>query len=163
MTDLINRIEGISTVHRMLSDSEWMPLSLKKLSVKIIESASGVLPSGQSISAQIDCPSEVYIIPKQANSLAILLNELTTNTIKYALPHRKYISVHVTIARQPDGNISLQYRDDGPGFPEAVINKQGYSVGLFLLHNIVTSDLRGKVELSNNNGAVIDIYFRPLT
>jgi|GEM_PF-2985451 len=162
MTDLIKRIEGISVVHQMLSDSEWMPLSLEKLTAKILNSTFQVLSSDQLILVQVDCPAEVYIVPKQANSLALLLNELTTNTVKYALPDRDQVAVWVDIRQLDEGLVCLRYRDDGPGFPPAVLQKRDFSVGLYLLHNIVASDLRGDITLSNNEGAEIIINFRPM-
>lgn len=163
MTDLIKRIEGISTVHQMLSDSEWMPLSLEKLTIKLLNSTFQLLPSGQSISLRVNCPDEVYIVPKQANSLAILLNELTTNTVKYALPSRSHVTVQINIERLSSELVRLHYQDNGPGFPPEVLQKRDFSVGLYLLHNIVASDLRGDVTLENDDGAKITINFKPLT
>ncbi len=156
--DLINRIEGLATVHRMLSASLWKPLPLSDLVDQVAHSIIKTLAANKHISIHISANTPVLVSPKQANSLAMVVNEMITNTIKYALKDRVTASVTVSIFEEA-GEITLKYHDDGPGFPQAVIEQKQKNVGMYLLHNIVSNDLRGEVLLQNNNGAIITICF----
>ncbi|MDX1520606.1 MAG: GAF domain-containing protein [Anaerolineae bacterium] len=158
MTDMISRIGGLETVHNMLSASEWSPLQLSELADRIVRSALQALPSTKHLSVSVPM-SSIYISPKQANSLAIVINELTTNTMKYALTGRAQGQITVEMSLEHD-TICVKFCDDGPGYAEDVLSGKKHSVGLYLINNIVHNELRGRVKLSNQNGAVTCIYFK---
>jgi two-component sensor histidine kinase len=102
----------------------------------------------------------VRVTPKQANSLAMVINELATNSLKYALlKNRQVVQVKVSITLDEDGMVLLEYRDDGPGFPDSVLRLERQNVGMHLIHNISRRDLRGDVALRNDQGAVVTLRF----
>jgi PAS domain S-box-containing protein len=161
MTDLINRIEGLSTIHQLLSESMWTPLPLQDIATQIIRSVLRALPPDRQVQLKISSTAPVLVVPTQANSLAMLINEMVTNTIKYAVAVQPLVLISADIARLDDNSVRLIYRDNGPGFPPAVLERQLFNVGLYLIHNIVRSDLRGTVALANDGGAVITVDFQP--
>jgi PAS domain S-box-containing protein len=158
LTDLINRVEGLATVHRLLSDSHWSPILLNELTSQILESVLQMLPSDRQVVTSISPAESVYVVPKQVNNLAMVINELATNTVKYAVPVQPTVVVEVRIVAE-DGQIVLEYRDDGPGFPLEVLQGKRGNVGLYLINNIVRSDLHGEVSLRNDGGAVVTLCF----
>ena len=157
MTDLINRIQGLGIVHSMLSASEWAPLQLTNLANQIIHSALQGFPSSKRITVEVS-PSGVRVMPKQANSLTLVINELTTNSMKYAF-HQSDAGKITARIRLEDNLVYLEFRDNGPGFSDKVLQVQEQSVGLYLIENIVRNDLRGEVEIYNDSGAVTLIKF----
>ncbi len=157
MTDLIGHIHGLETVHNLLSASEWAPLPLSHLAHQIIHSTLQALPSSKRVSVTIS-QSAVEVTAKQANSLALVLNELTTNTIKYALEERDTGKIIVTIDQDND-MIIFKFQDDGPGYPATTLSEVNQNVGLYLIKNIVRKDLRGTVSLSNEPGAATTLRF----
>jgi two-component sensor histidine kinase len=158
MQDLISRIHGLATAHHLLSEAEWSPLPLTSLIQQVIDSALRTLPPDKYIFVDIQ-PSTVYVTPKQANDLALIINELATNTIKYALLEQPMAHISVS-ATQDEDLVQLEFEDDGPGYPEGVLNAQGYNVGLYLVQTITSKGLGGQVTLRNNHGAVTTVYFR---
>ena len=162
MNGLISRVQGLVTVHNLLSASEWQPLDLSDLTRQVIHSALQALPSDRE--AQVSVPaSPLRVTPKQANNLAMVINELATNAVKHALPaaHRP-LQIKVDIRRQGD-NIRFEFRDNGPGYPSSMLVLDNpavhHSVGFDLIHNIVQKSLRGSLSLSNEGGAVTVIRF----
>jgi PAS domain S-box-containing protein len=155
--ELGSRIEGLAMVQNMLSATEWAPVPLAELARQTLHTALRLLPAEQQVSSEIS-PSAALVSPKQANSLALALHELVTNTIKYALPGRQQAHIGVRIAREAE-TVLLEYRDDGPGFPEAVLRQEQHNVGLFLLQTIVGQDLGGTLALQNAEGALSAIRF----
>jgi len=166
MQDLVNHVQGLATVHSMLSASKWKPLALSDLAGQIIRATLQSVPLSKYISIDVT-PSPVRVGPKQADSLALVINELATNTTKHALLNRDRgkIAVHIAIESQVGtGEVlaKFEYRDDGPGYPPDVIDSDRQNVGLYLIKKIVRHDLAGAVNLHNDRGAITTIYFRAL-
>ena len=159
VSDLIKRLEGLAAVHRLLSESQWAPLPLSEVAQQVIYSVVQTLPSDRRVVTTVSPARTVYVTPKQANSLAMVINELATNTVKYAVPTRPTVSIEVEIA-QENNTILLEYRDNGPGFPVSTLQTGQGNVGLYLIKNITQSDLHGDVSFQNEAGAVVTIRFR---
>ena len=157
MNDLVNRVQGLATVHSMLSASEWGPLPLSELTVQIIYSSLQMLPRDRRVSVNV-APSPVRVTSDQAHDLALVINELATNTAKYGLQGRN--EACITVRTELDGEtVVLEFRDDGPGYPEEMLQSERSSVGFDLIRNIVRQNLRGDLELYNDRGAVAVIRF----
>ena len=143
----------------MLSDTEWSPLPLSELTYRIITSTFKTLPLDKHIAVDVS-PSPIQVGSRYANSLALVINELATNAIKYALAGR--LAGHITVWIEDEGDwIQVEFRDDGPGFPETILRQGHHNVGLHLIRTIVQRDLDGALTLHNQNGAVTRIRFKP--
>lgn len=160
MQGLINRVQGLATAHSMLSATEWAPLSLCELTKQVIGSTLQALPPGKTVWVEVS-PSPVQVAPQQANHLALVINELTVNTLKYALSEETAIRIMVRITCV-QGVITLEFQNDGPGYPTDVLNSTRHSTGLYLIHSIVHKGLRGEVKLHNNPGATAILRFPSL-
>jgi two-component sensor histidine kinase len=163
LCDLIGRIEGLATVHSLLSATGWRPLELCRLCEQVIDAALTSVPRGRHVQVSVHCatPSSVRINSSQAHHLTLVINELATNTIKHALNDRDEVRIEVEI-KLIDSSCRLIYRDDGPGYPASIVrgDTSGASVGFILIRGIVNESLRGLVGLSNDGGAVTTIQFK---
>jgi PAS domain S-box-containing protein len=159
---LTRRIQGLITVHHMLSASQWSPLSLSDLAHQVTQATLQTIPSPPNIAVDVS-PSAAQVNAKQANSLALVLHELVTNAVKHAPPGRA--KLHIAIQASQHGEmikrhkVTLEFRDDGSGFPQEVLDFERHSVGLYLIRRLVRIDLRGTLTLHNDDGAVITIRF----
>ncbi|MCP4542176.1 MAG: GAF domain-containing protein, partial [Chloroflexi bacterium] len=171
MDDLISRVRGLSTVHSMLSASGWAPLRLSHLATEIINSAVQTLPRDNRMSLDV-LPSPVRVTSSQAHNLALVLNELATNAVKYAQDEGKHDAARITLRITLDDDtvqaapmvsaspmVRLEFRDDGPGYPQDVLQLERHNVGFDLIKNITRRGLRGELELYNDHGAVAVIRF----
>lgn len=166
---MVNRIQGLALVHSMLSDSGWEPLPLDHLAYQVISNALQMTPSPGAITVDIlpdgaaaaadDETEPVLVNFKQAYDLAIVFNELATNTAKYALQGRDAARIEVEIGR--DGPwIEICFRNDGPDYPDQVLDLDACNIGLHLVDTIVRHDMHGELRLKNDNGAVTHIRFK---
>ncbi|MFH2122277.1 MAG: PAS domain S-box protein [Pseudomonadota bacterium] len=158
--DLISRIQGLSTVHSLLSAAEWRPLSLEHLSREIITSVFSSVPAGKRIDFMVE-ESDITINSDQAHHLALVLSELATNTIKHALSERDSLQVALHIAKDEEGIIHLIFHDNGPGYPDEVIagTLDRMHIGMEIVQGIISSNLHGRVTFGNDNGAVTRLSF----
>jgi PAS domain S-box-containing protein len=159
MQDLINRIQGLATVHQLLSHSEWAPLPLGELTSHVIHSVLRGIPSDRHMTVEVS-PSPVRVTAAQATSLALIVNELATNAVKYAWSASRTTRLSVLISAQDD-TVHFEFRDNGPGYPQEVLGLERHNVGLYLVQTLVCDDLRGELSLTNDQGAVTTIRFKP--
>jgi len=155
---LISRIRGLATVHDMLSSSGWNPLELTRLARGIINKAIANVPGSKKLKASISKTS-IHVNPNQAHALALILNELVRNSLKHALIDRDSLKIKVRMRRNRAGRITLVYSDNGPGYPEEVLEHDRKNLGLDLIQNLTIKNLQGELTLQNDGGASARIIF----
>ena len=146
------RIRGLLQVHRMLSESAWAPVPVHELAAHLIHSVLQTAPWRKAAVVEIK-PGEERVSPRQAGALAMVINELATNTVKYARLAAGPVRIGFEAQGGPQG-LTLRYRDNGPGYPGEVIGLGRSNVGLKLVTELVQGTLGGSVEFSNEGGAV---------
>lgn len=84
--------------------------------------------------------------------LGLILNELITNSCKYAFHGNNKGKLEITLLQSSTGYYELIHKDSGPGLPEGIDPNKLNSMGLRLI-NRLAQQLQGKVEYSYQNGA----------
>jgi len=92
---------------------------------------------------------------------ALIVNELVSNSMKYAFPNKSDGEIRIRLTQESDDTLNLVISDNGVGFPPDMSLEQTNSLGLQLVYNL-TSQLNGTVEIRNHGGAEVDIRFRPV-
>ena len=159
LREVNSRIRGLATVHSMLSAGNWQPLEISQLANQIIQAVLKGLPLNKEVNLKID-KSPIKISSNQAHHLTLVINELATNSVKYGLGDSPDSIIQMKI-EENDDKIHIVYRDNGPGFPEAIINGDfsNAGIGFELIRGIVTQSLDGELILRNKDGAVTEILF----
>ena len=155
--DLAGRVQGLATAHNLLSSAGWSSVRLTDLATQVIHAALQIIPPDHRVSVQVS-PSPIRVPSDQASTLASVINELATNTIKHGQRGKQVSSISVRV-EENDGLILFEFRDNGPGYTEPILDEEHYNVGLHLVTNLVRRDLRGEVTLRNDHGAVTRIQF----
>ncbi len=158
MGRVAERIKGLLEVHTLLSKTQWQPVRLSSLVSQVIRAAFKAATPGAQIKVNVS-DSPVEISPRQANNLALVVNELAINTLNHAIAGRTGACIGVRIKAEA-GMICIEYRDDGPGYPEAVLRLESPNVGMNLIRLLVTETLRGTLTLANDGGAVATLCIR---
>ncbi len=158
---LLARVNSIVEIHRLLQASHWEPLPLDYLVSQIVSEALAGSPLAGRVQVVITpLPASVEVRSKQAANLALMLNELTLNSIKYAFAGRPAGRLEVRLAVSEAGRAHLEFRDDGPGWPPEVLRGERVDVGLELIQSIVRHSWHGEVRLQNDGGAVFVCEFQ---
>ena len=105
-------------------------------------------------------PTAISVPPKQATNMALVINELTTNTIKYALDDRTSAKITVRIILESDNMVRFEFHNDGADYPPEVLSGDRRNLGLYLVQTLVERGLGGTLELRNDHGPVTIIRFR---
>ena len=67
--------------------------------------------------------------------LGIMLNELLTNSLKYASGLQQRLAIDIRLTPCADG-YCLRYSDNGPGFPQGVLQDREGGLGAYLLRSM---------------------------
>jgi len=158
--EVVGRVQSLATVHSLLSANEWKDLNLGELCSSLITATVNGLYGMQTPKLEIS-PTMIEINSDQAHHLALVINEITTNSIKYAFGEE--VSPQICVSAQLNDNlICLSFRDNGSGFPQSVLTGEPHGekhTGLRLAQGIISQSLRGHMTLSNENGAVVRLQF----
>ncbi len=149
---LDQRIRGLLHVHRMLSQSAWAPVPVHELAEQLIHAALQAAPWRHAAVVTVK-PGAEKVSPRQAGALAMVINELATNTVKHANPAGGAVTIGFEAESDPEG-MTLRYRDNGPGYPPDVLALERSNIGLKLIKELVKGTLSGQVAIANDHGAV---------
>ncbi len=159
LNELLGSIDGLSTVHSMLTASGWRPLLLSELCERVIRTTLEGISGGKAHSVDVT-RSGILVGSDQSHNLAMALNELATNTMKYGSGDAEQMRVKVHI-ESDIRTVRIVYRDSGAGFPDRVLAETGGSrgTGIDLVRGVVEHSMQGTVTIENDGGAVTTMEF----
>lgn len=94
----------------------------------------------------------------QAIPCGLILNELLTNSLKYAFPNQREGEILVTLSCGEDELVKLTVADDGAGLPAEFDWKESQSLGLRIM-NTLGRQLDGTVQREASAGTVFSLTF----
>lgn len=140
------RIESMCKVHEMLYSSKNLSSInygdyLKDLLDKLIVNAKG---ESNQILLQLDV-NNLFLNINTAIPLGLLINELVTNSLKYAFPENGKGTITITINSINDVQYELIYGDDGVGYAPEISFKDAHSLGFELIDSL-SEQLNGVIK-----------------
>jgi len=98
---------------------------------------------------------------QQAVPVGLILNEVITNSFKYAFPCSDEDKITVRLFASGDASLSLIISDNGRGLPPNFDPKQHNSFGMLLIGGL-TEDLEGTLHIDSHHGTAVHIRFRQI-
>lgn len=156
MLESQNRVQSIGIVHQKLYQGTnlgaiemkdyFMNLSESILDSFAAEGRINVVCNMETLEVDIDT----------AVPLGLIVNELLTNTFKYAYPNGQKGNVIIKLQRSVPGKLNLEFSDDGVG-KSAVTQGTGFGSQLILL---LTQQLDGTMREDTAKGTCISFEFK---
>ena len=94
----------------------------------------------------------------EAVPLGLIVNEIVSNSFKYALSGRKGAAMTVLFRKNADGKQLLAIGDNGPGLPEDWEAKANSTLGLTLV-KLLAAQLKGELTITRTNGTRMELVF----
>jgi len=160
LNENIGRVQAIAAIHESLYQSEQLSeidlkCYIKKLSQMLLQTFS---VSQDRVLFEIESPDLKLNINK-ANPLGLVLNELISNSLKYAFPDNTKGKIGIKLEQPNKNEILLTLRDDGVGMPNGFDWKNSKSLGLKLVRTLVENQLDGSLDMENKSGTKFTIKF----
>jgi PAS domain S-box-containing protein len=113
------------------------------------------------VELQVDV--EDFRVPTRVSvPLGIILNEVVTNSMKYAFEGAEEAMIQVAARRLEDGSVSLSVKDNGVGVPNDVASGARQGFGLLLITALVQQH-DGELTIENDRGTTITARLRVST
>ena len=155
-----NRIISMALVHEKLYQSE--DLASIDLNDYITHLADALFRSygadTGNVSLNIDVADVVFGVDT-AIPCGLIINELVSNSLKYAFPGGKEGEIKIALCSTDGEEIELTVSDNGISIPDELDLTNTGSLGLKLVH-ILTDQIRGRLELDRSEGTTFRIRFK---
>lgn len=144
LTDAVNRILSMSVIHEYLSQDEHRPINIRDVCQRILGQTQQVAVNpGQYVHIALEGPN-IRLPAEQATASALVVNELLLNAIEHGLRDKENGKIHVVLEDLGD-QVRVIVQDNGLGLPLDFAPDQSRSLGLQIIHTLVTDDLKGNL------------------
>lgn len=155
-----NRIKAMALIHEKLYHSKDLARVnvaeyIRTLTDELFRAYRG---SASLITLKTDIEDVLFDIDR-AIPCGLIINELVSNSLKYAFPSGREGEISITLHSDIDGTLTLSVRDNGIGLPEDIGIPGAPSLGLQLVKTL-TEQLDGTIELDRNSGTSFTISFK---
>ncbi len=149
------KINNIAIVHELLYQSS----SFKKINLEqyVDKLTNHILQTYHSEIKNIRINSAIENVEiglDKSVPLALVINEIITNSVKYAFKDKSEGLINIK-AHKKDGRIYVEIHDNGVGID---LEKEKNGIGMTLIQGFV-KQLKGSIEVGNNNGCFFVISF----
>jgi len=155
-----DRIKSMSFVHESLYQSNT--LSEVNFSEYIQNIARNLFHSygrpqgGLSLDFELE---EVFLNLDTSIPCGLIINEIVSNSLKYAFEGRESGVIKIEFSKLSDGKLKLIVSDNGIGLPDNFDIENAESLGLQLVTTLITQ-VSGVLEIDTTNGTRFNIVFK---
>lgn len=155
-----SRIRSISLIHQNLYQNDKLgSIQFKTFANELVEQVKEVFETNEcKLNIHLQLTDQLFDIDT-AVPLGLILNELLTNSYKYAIDKNKVNEVFVSIESMENGEFILNYSDSGPGLKNESDFESANTLGLRLIRGLA-QQLAGKANYHYHKGAVFKIWFK---
>jgi two-component sensor histidine kinase len=122
----------------------------------LIDEIIGIFPNKGIVTIETEM-ADFPLSERVVSPLGIIVNELTTNAMKYAFTGRDRGMISVS-ASLDNNRATRVFEDNGNGIPESVDSEKSSGFGLQLI-TLLTEQLQGTIRLERQAGAKFIIEF----
>ncbi len=155
------RIKSMALVHEKLYQSGDLAQIDFNGYVKTLTNglfrAHGVDPTKVRLEQNIE---NVSLGLDSAVPCGLIINELVSNSLKYAFPQDKGGKIWIGLRTINKDELELTVSDDGKGLPEDLDIRRTESLGLHLVTILAEDQLEGQIELNRDRGTRYNIQFK---
>jgi two-component sensor histidine kinase/ABC-type nitrate/sulfonate/bicarbonate transport system substrate-binding protein len=159
-----SRIYAMSAIHETLHQSTNLSeidlnTYLTMLGRSLVQTYT---TSDGDVILNIDCP-EIKININKANPLGLTINELISNSLKYAFPKKNNNQINISAKLSDEKDLEIVVNDSGVGMPKDFDWAKTNTLGLQLVRDLVEKQLKGSVDMKSKNGTKFTIKFQTET
>ncbi len=161
LRDSQNRVRSMALIHEKLYQSgNLAEIDFSEYAKSLTTSLLRSYQSNRAvIKLKFELDDAVLLPLESAISCGLIVNELVTNTLKYAFPNDKTGTLVLEARKDAANKFTLRVADDGVGYPPDLDIQNTNTLGLQLVRSLV-GQLDGKLEMENNNGVEYRISFQ---
>lgn len=155
-----NRMQAVSLIDKMLyQNPENTEIEMSEYVQKLAGNLA-LMFGTENHKTQVRIEAEPFWLEaSKATPLGLILNELITNSFKYAFRDHSAPDIYIGLRQNIKKEASLIYRDNGPGLSEGFEINQTKSLGLKLIQSL-SKQLKGTFVIENRGGFYFELNFK---
>ncbi len=157
LTEAKNKIHGMLILYdKLYRSADFKNVSVREYLGSLVAEIASVFPNSGAVGLRVDV-EDIQLDTKALFPLGIMLNEIITNSFKYAFPPPtpEEAEIAVTVVRNPEGKIEVAVRDNGTGFRK---DAGGPGFGLNLVEELA-KQLKASMEADTESGTSYRFVF----
>lgn len=153
-----SRIEAMSLLHKKLEAVEGTSFKIGDYLKELCDNLKNTYPLIGSLPEIIVQADELEFGGDTVVRLGLIVNELVTNSFKYAFENQLSPKINISLKEVTSGSCRLLYADNGIGLPENFDIEKSKSMGLKLIHSMIWQ-MKGTFHSENREGAFFQFNF----
>jgi PAS domain S-box-containing protein len=155
-----SRVKSLAIIHEKLYQSaDFASINFKEYIQSLVSYLLSYY-STTNITVDVDVEKDTILNMDTAVPCGLIINELVTNSIKFAFPGGKPGKIYIQL-KPDDGSLILIIGDNGIGLPDGTDFENSQKLGLQLVKTL-TDQLEGTIQYNGENGAEFEIKFKEL-
>lgn len=152
-----SRVKSMGVLYDKLYRTEnYKKLAMREYLSKLVDEISNIFPNIKDIEIIKDI-EDFAIDAKFFFPLGIIINELITNSMKYAFNGRENNILSIS-CRLVNNRVILSINDNGKGLPNDVNEKKSTGFGLQLV-NMLLQQIKGNMSINRSFGTEVIVEF----
>jgi len=158
LKDIQERIYTMELLHRKLYESANLNnIDFKEYVTNLVYDIENTYNYKEDISIKINIDN-IFLDIEKAMPCGLILNEIVTNSFKYAFKNKKKAKLKISMKKVED-KYELILKDNGEGIPKNIDIHNSNTLGLKLINSISKLQLNGSLEYSKQKGSEFKIIF----
>lgn len=153
-----NRVKSMALIHQKLYQNEDGLINFDEYIQLLVKELTAMYATDKNVVTEVNSENMMFDVDT-AIPLGLIINELITNSYKYAFEKGKNNELNISINKDKDDYYKLIIADNGPGLATKINLKKVKSLGLRLVSRLV-KQLQGTLNQKNSNGAYFEVLFK---
>jgi two-component sensor histidine kinase len=158
LQDAISRVQLIGIAYqKLLEGDEYSQLSTRHYLTDLVSSVVEIFDTGKTVQLHLDIEDVAMETSKLIN-IGLIVNEIVTNSLKYACPGQKACEIGLRFKKQ-GVNHELSVWDTGAGIQLAADGTHTKGFGFTIMETLV-QQIGGRMKLVVNGGTIVSITWK---
>jgi len=159
LLDARNRILSMMVIYdKLYRTTDYKNISTEDYFNSLIEEITATLHIHSSYEIKKEI-GDFYFDNQILFPLGVIVNELITNSFKYAFSDHKNPQIFISLKKTAENKMELIIKDNGIGMPDEIDPLHSKGFGLNLVH-LFTSQIGGEISIKRENGTEFRISFQ---
>lgn len=158
LKDAASRVSSMMVLYdKLYRSDDHIEIDISDYLTSLINKIFTVYNSPVPIERKVEIES-FTLSSKILSPLGVIINELISNSMKYAFPNREKGIIEVRVYKEC-GEVKIVYYDNGVGLPESISPENSTGFGMELMSMLI-SQINGVVDIRRENGTAFTITFQ---
>ncbi|MDA0714360.1 MAG: sensor histidine kinase, partial [Bacteroidetes bacterium] len=156
-----NRVMSMAMIHeRMYKTENLANINIRDYITDLCRDIARTYDLSDSVELNLDIQVEKLNLDT-LTPLGLIINEVTSNAMKYAFPDGKKGRFTVSLAKLQENRFKLTIGDDGIGIPIDLTDSAHDSLGTTLMESL-SEQINGKLERIEGKGTMYQLIFEQI-